>query len=427
MRSTANRRRWAARTCATTSPSTTRTSSPSAIRVNTLRCLYDLSCIPPDERNWKNLLEADGRTVSMEAFEAFCRKNPQLVRRLRDANLIEPPGPKGVVNFLKENEKVPTRYRRAPDSRSLEAPLKQFPVLPPQFLNDENEELTPKNAIGDRGADAVLAARAWYRYAAEPTPPPTYKPIGTVYSDEVRTKYRIPKSPGLIIFLQGAPRAQSYVAERLAKEGWLDADPWDVDEFWDANDPRVLVRRRPRRQARRENRTDDDLAGSVAQGPRHVAGPRPEVRVDVRPHHAGRDGSEGDPVRPLPRHERRDCRGDRPADAERPRQPGDARVLRGAGRPAELPLQPEGHELPDPPLHRGRGDGPGYRRRPQGSLQGGAVPAEAGPGDPAVRARLRTVQEGLAEEAGIPPGRRRKRNRGGQGSGGPLRGCRSAT
>src|SRR3954451_21094659 len=41
-------------------------------RVTTLRCLYQLSCIPEEERDPERLLNPD-RTVNQEKFEQFCR------------------------------------------------------------------------------------------------------------------------------------------------------------------------------------------------------------------------------------------------------------------------------------------------------------------------------------------------------------------
>ncbi len=200
-------------------------------KVNTLRCLYDLSCIPPDERKPQDYMSLDGKEVNLEAFEGFCKKHPQLVRRLREST-VALSRPRDIVQFLKENIKVPMRYS---NGRDLAEGAKQFPVLPPQFLNDEKEELTPKNPITDRDSDALFAARVWYRYSMVPLPPPTYHPVGTA-TDEMKAKYRIPKQPSTIIFLQGAPRAQSYVAERLQKEGWIDGEYWKVDEYRDLGD-----------------------------------------------------------------------------------------------------------------------------------------------------------------------------------------------
>jgi hypothetical protein len=49
-------------------------------------------------------------------------------------------------------------------------------------------------------------------------------------------KYRIPRSPMLIIFRQGAPRAQTYQAEMDQKDGWFDESGWEVDARVDPAD-----------------------------------------------------------------------------------------------------------------------------------------------------------------------------------------------
>src|SRR5262249_34700463 len=51
-------------------------------QVQTLRCLFQLSCIRPDDRDPNKLLNRDG-TVDLRAFQEFCEKHPHLVRRLR--------------------------------------------------------------------------------------------------------------------------------------------------------------------------------------------------------------------------------------------------------------------------------------------------------------------------------------------------------
>src|SRR5262249_55391673 len=98
-------------------------------KVQTLRCLFQLSCMPPAERTtgpW-NLTNADG-AVNMEGFQNFCKDHPHLVRRLRDK--LNCKTPSDVVDFLRDNRTVPTRYKNATD---LADPERQFPALPPRF------------------------------------------------------------------------------------------------------------------------------------------------------------------------------------------------------------------------------------------------------------------------------------------------------
>ena len=131
---------------------------------------------------------------------------------------------------------LPNRFRD--DSpKVLEDRLKQFPVLPPPFYRRAEEELNPERPIGDGEASAVRAARVWFRYANEVIPPPNPEPS---YSDsnyrDPERKRRNPRQPMLIIFRQGPCRAQTFIADQLAKEGWFDRDPWIVDDKRDGGD-----------------------------------------------------------------------------------------------------------------------------------------------------------------------------------------------
>ena len=217
-------------------------------KVTTLRCLFQLSCLPKEERNYLSLMT--GGQIDMKKFRAFCEKNPQFVRRLRETPIPQgknaegkeiPPQilvryPSEVLRFLKDNESLPNRFRDdAPNV--LEDRLKQFPVLPPPFYHDAGEELNPERAIAEGQASAVRAARDWFRYADEVIPPhePIPGPTDYRYRDPER-KRRWPKQPTQIIFRQGPPRAQTFIADQLAKEGWFDSDPWIVDRDRDSND-----------------------------------------------------------------------------------------------------------------------------------------------------------------------------------------------
>ena len=211
-------------------------------KVTTLRCLYQLSCIPKEERDYRSLMR--GGEVDLALFKAFCEKNPQLVRRLRETQIRygkDSSGnelvtylaltPKRVVDFLRENEVVPNRFRDD-DPRVLEDRLKQFPVLPPPFYQQANEEANPDRPIGDGESSALRASRVWFRYANEaiPEPNPDLKDM------ERQKNRRMPKAPTLIIFRQGPPRAQTYIAEFLARDGWFDRDAWVVDEGQDRSE-----------------------------------------------------------------------------------------------------------------------------------------------------------------------------------------------
>ncbi len=206
-------------------------------KVTTLRCLHQLSCIPDEDRDPDRLLNLD-RTVNVAEFEKFCRANPQLIRRLKTTR-VSPDGseerarplvdrPEGVIAFLRNNRKLPSRYKAG--TKEMYDRLKQFPVLPD--LRDRavpTPELDFRNDFGDHESDAFLTARAWYAFANQAVPPPNPVPSGEVVNPDP-FKYRLPKRPTLMVFRQGAVRAQTYHAERLTKEAWFDREPWELDD-----------------------------------------------------------------------------------------------------------------------------------------------------------------------------------------------------
>jgi len=213
-----------------------------ADQVQTLRCLFQLSCLPPDDRNPDSLLNPDG-SVNMEAFKKFCQDNPMLVRRLRgeerqdrdkksSSEALRTRRPEDVVQFLRDNRNVPGRYKNATELKPAD---QQFPALPPQF-NEGPEEKHPRSSYSDltQTFSGYLAARAWFKYANTIVPPndrdDDNNPIpGSVPDDFDPFKYRLPRMPVLILFRQGPPRAQSYQAEMMQKDGWFDGEGWDVD------------------------------------------------------------------------------------------------------------------------------------------------------------------------------------------------------
>ena len=209
-------------------------------KVNTLRSLAQLSCIPPAERDPDALIDDRTGGVNLAAFRQFCEKNPQLVRRLRTK--LNCARPEDVVQFLRDNRDVPTRFTATGE---LAAAEEQFPALPPRF-EDEPAEFYPgddANRINDT-FDYFLAARAWFNYALAVVPPPKRErdaqgnetgeplPWSSPRPGEYNEfRYRVPRAPALIIFRQPAPRAPTYYAERLAQEGWFeDTSAWDPDE-----------------------------------------------------------------------------------------------------------------------------------------------------------------------------------------------------
>jgi hypothetical protein len=240
--------------------------------VEVLRCLFQLSCIPPNERDPGELLDASGQ-VDLRRFQQFCEDHPHLVRRLRGEErraegfdertrqkireALKCPRPEDIVQFLKDNKEIPSRYKSA---RELADPDKQFPALPPKFPEGP-EEFNPTSLTQD-DFSAYKAARAWFAYGCVPLPPnpldwenkpmPWRAPFPDEYNQLI---YRLPRQPLLIIFRQGAPRVQTYQAEMEQKEGWFDGDGWRIDDPLDKqnwwfpskalNDPVIVGRGQP--------------------------------------------------------------------------------------------------------------------------------------------------------------------------------------
>ena len=112
----------------------------------------------------------------------------------------------------------------------------QFPTFPPRFVEGADEYYAGSE-FDDR-FDAFHAARAWFTYANTMVPPAKQDengdplPWATPQPGEYDPfRYRVPRQPTLIIFKCSPPRAQTYLAERLAKEGWFDdASAWSPDD-----------------------------------------------------------------------------------------------------------------------------------------------------------------------------------------------------
>lgn len=221
-------------------------------QVQTLRCLYQLSCLPPADRDpvGLGLLNPETGEVDPAAFRAFVEKHPHLVRRLRGeerrdkdkdprktgSDTLRARTPLEVVDFLRANAAVPSRFKNRSE---LADAARQFPVLPPRF-NEGPDEAHPGMPAGDDTFSAFGAARAWFAYAnalvpptpvdeaGNPVPWATPRP-GPGWGEYDIKRYRVPRQPMLIIFKMAVPRSQTYQAEMEQKDGWFDATGWDVD------------------------------------------------------------------------------------------------------------------------------------------------------------------------------------------------------
>src|SRR5438132_4059982 len=141
---------------------------------NTLRCLYQMSCIDPIKRDPARMRTQDASgnsVVDMVKFEDFCRKNPMLVRRLRE--VLKKNSPADVLDFLADNQKIPSLFEEkgspgaGPDDRTpLKPPDQQFPITPYDPQRGRDAQVTQPDF------DNFMAARDWYMYSVEPMPPP---------------------------------------------------------------------------------------------------------------------------------------------------------------------------------------------------------------------------------------------------------------
>jgi hypothetical protein len=216
---------------------------------NALRSLFQLSCIPVDQRNPDVLAPKDPqgrRKVDLQKFEEFCRQHPRLVRRLR-----EPPKelrlpfrcatPEDVVKFLEDCRHIPSRFVDPDEEHGklvvgkagdLKPQDQQFPVLPTRVPRYESHgpEPTSADTLGEE-FDAFTAARVWFSYAQDPLPDP--EPMTDILERKDKLKKfkdkRLPRQPAEVLFRQSPCRAQSYVGEWLQKEGWFDDSGWAVD------------------------------------------------------------------------------------------------------------------------------------------------------------------------------------------------------
>jgi hypothetical protein len=193
---------------------------------NTLRSLFQLSCMDPKDRDPARFRQIvrDRSVVNMDVFEEFCRKNPFLVRRLR--SVLRCKTPEDVVEFLAANQKLPSRFEEpksaAGDYDRPATPLRpegdRFPVLPPEHSEFDPDDYTDSVRDLEYFFDNYYTARAWYGYAQDPLKDPRRR------------------APMALLIFQGYPaRAQSFIAERQQQEGWFDREGWELTDWFPAD------------------------------------------------------------------------------------------------------------------------------------------------------------------------------------------------
>jgi hypothetical protein len=293
---------------------------------STMRCLLDLSCIDPLERDAKRfvVIDQNGREdIDRQELERFTERHPRLVRRLREQLGYEEP--KQIVKFLEDNKDVPGRFKRtvAPGQKEseLEIPRKQFPVLPPveprkggvegpAWPNPESREMT------NEALDVFVISRTWYQYCQEPLPPPKTQP--GVLEEEQKWQerierdrqekgilYRPAKTMAMEIFRSYPGRGQVYVAESLEGEGWFGEGGWRVERWFDRGggaDPDVVVGTETKYQARPAWQEGYRLYVEYGKNTGMYLQPHEEAELDRKaaPVRAKYRANSYDPLPPLP-------------------------------------------------------------------------------------------------------------------------------
>ncbi len=238
----------------------------SSDETNTLRSLFQLSCIPPNERDPARFwVVRNGRQeINYEQFEDFCRKHPQLVRRLKEGMRRElmvdqrrqftVQTPEALVQFLADNKRVPALYKVAPGDTpvgnwqakqddELLTSEERFPVLPPAMDQWDKTRATKwppvemqDGVLGDPREihdedDPYCVARSWYIFAQEPIPDPDDLP-GTTKPIVDRAHQRKPRWISTVIFRGYPALGQLFTSERLEEEGWFDRSGWEIPDWF---------------------------------------------------------------------------------------------------------------------------------------------------------------------------------------------------
>ncbi len=266
---------------------------------NVQRSLFQLSLIPPNERDPARFKQINPATnleeVNYAELQDFCKKHPQLVRRLREGIMRDTrgeglrqftcPTARDVVQFLADNFRLPAPFEDRPptpvglwqkrDDDKLLPPHERFPPLPParnpeppQRLYDPNDLTAEQVAQLADDVDAYKVTKAWFGYAQEPIPDPDDMP-GETKPITDRVHQRKPKQIATIIFRNQPSLAQSGVAERLQQEGWYDGEAWEI-KGWFLNNR--FVERRDGRDVRgpAEVSIDPGKASLVAWSDAHA-------------------------------------------------------------------------------------------------------------------------------------------------------------
>jgi hypothetical protein len=247
---------------------------------NTMRCLFQMSCIDPKDRDPASLRTMSGNqsTINWERYEEFCLRHPQLVRRLRDHLRCKTPD--DVIDFLTANQKIPGRFEEKADvARDSENKASQpksvaerFPALPPQSQYDPNE-LTYDSDLDD-SIDNYAVGRAWFGYSQDPL------------ATEGDRPGKRPRFMNQKIFEGYPARGQAYVPERMEKEGWFDTEGWEIKDWFPDPRSKSAAARRTLVVGNEHHWAEDAWARAHAMYERHGREHgllKPDKEVDAMP------------------------------------------------------------------------------------------------------------------------------------------------
>ncbi|MBI1916550.1 MAG: hypothetical protein HYS12_17715 [Planctomycetes bacterium] len=235
---------------------------------NILRSIFQLSCIPPVDREPERFGYVEGkpdweREIKWDEFAKFCVDHPHLVRRLHTPPLPYDPrrehykfrckDAREVIAFLAEHRNLPSLYvDKEEDLKNYEQrnfkpnELERFPLLPPVRSNMFDPDEWAQDPVGllfhgerrpsvDPAFDPYTVARAWSSYAQEALPPPGDLP-GSNAPIKDRLRERVPTNMRSIIFRSAPALAQTHIAERLQEEGWYDGEPFVLQDWFKNKD-----------------------------------------------------------------------------------------------------------------------------------------------------------------------------------------------
>jgi hypothetical protein len=228
---------------------------------NVLRSLFQLSIIPPNERDPSRFwtVKDNRKEINWAELEDFCKNHPQLTRRLREGMRRERAPdqlrqfrcerPDELIQYLEDNFRVPSLYVdtvpslpgawKQREDKYKDSLTDRFPVLPPKHDARNKQQPRDESALTDEKKlydehDVYHVSHAWFSYAQEPVPKPGSLP-GSNEPIEDRVHQRLPGHMMTVIFRTFPAQALRFSSERLQDEGWFDAAGWEIPNWFRDN------------------------------------------------------------------------------------------------------------------------------------------------------------------------------------------------